>query len=142
MHFVKFFLCFCFNQIFLVLLEKWSETPLKEYFIKKGAKYRFRVICHGVYYPFRISVDSHTLTIVSSDGYDVKPQEFESFIINPGERYDFVITANQTIGSYWIRANTLEVYTKIFNNKLFFSITERILLNFSFKICFRELRIC
>ena len=80
-----------------------------EYFVKSGEKYRFRVICHGLIYPFRISVDSHTLTIVSSDGYDVKPREFESFIINPGERYDFIITANQTIGNYWIRADTLEV---------------------------------
>lgn len=33
----------------------------------------------------------------------------QSFIINPGERYDFVITANQKIDNYWIRAVTLEV---------------------------------
>ncbi|XP_065678987.1 LOW QUALITY PROTEIN: uncharacterized protein LOC100210525 isoform X1 [Hydra vulgaris] len=95
--------------------EKWNETPLKEYFVKSGLKYRFRVICHGVIYPFRISVDNHTLTVISSDGYDVKPREFESLIINPGDMYDFLITANQIISSYWIRADSLELVNIILN---------------------------
>ena len=33
----------------------------------------------------------------------------ESLIINPGERYDVIITASQSVDSYWIRAPTLEV---------------------------------
>ena len=63
----------------------------------------------GVIYPLRISVDQHYLTVVASDGYDVEDAIVESLIINPGERFDFLITANQSIGNYWLRAVSMEV---------------------------------
>ncbi|XP_069141618.1 uncharacterized protein [Argopecten irradians] len=86
-----------------------NGAPLSVFQVDKGDSYRFRVINVGAIYPIRVSVDDHSLTIVASDGYDVKPVDAESFIINPGERYDFIITANQTVGNYWIRAETLEI---------------------------------
>lgn len=49
-------------------------------------KYRFRVINIGTIYPFRISVDQLEITIIASDGYDLKPQLVETFVIHPGER--------------------------------------------------------
>ncbi|KAH3694162.1 uncharacterized protein LOC127861637 [Dreissena polymorpha] len=85
-----------------------NGAPLTVYNVKSGNKYRFRVIGTGALYPFRISIDSHTLTVVASDGYDLKPVEAESFVINPGERFDFEITANQPVDNYWIRGITLE----------------------------------
>ena len=54
-------------------------------------------------------MDQHHLTIVSSDGYDVENIVVESFIINPGERFDFLLIANQSVGNYWFRAVSLEV---------------------------------
>lgn len=56
----------------------------------------------------RVSVDGHTLSVISSDGYDFEPVSVESFILNPGERYDFIITTNRSAGNYWIRAVSLE----------------------------------
>ena len=67
------------------------------------------MIAVGIIYPLRISVDQHYLTIVSSDGYDVENIVVESFIINPGERFDFMLIANQSFGNYWFRAVSMEV---------------------------------
>ncbi|XP_055883275.1 uncharacterized protein LOC106072733 isoform X3 [Biomphalaria glabrata] len=85
------------------------DAPLTVFNVKRFNSYRFRVIGAGSLYPFRVSIDEHVLKIVASDGNDLSPVEVESFIINPGERYDFVIEANQTDKNYWIRAVTLEV---------------------------------
>ena len=90
-------------------LGEGNGAPLTWYHVKKGQQYRFRVIGVGSMYPIRISVDQHNLTIVASDGYDVKQMIVESFIINPGERFDFLLTTDQNIDNYWIRGESIEV---------------------------------
>ncbi|KAJ8307394.1 hypothetical protein KUTeg_015478 [Tegillarca granosa] len=47
--------------------------------------------------------------VITSDGYGLIPVLAESFIIYPGERYDFLIDANQTISYYWIRGEIVEM---------------------------------
>ena len=84
-----------------------NGAPLTTYHVKQGNKYRFRVIGTGELYPFRVSVDGHKLSIIASDGYDIAPEEAESFIINPGERFDFELVADQPVGNYWIRGVSL-----------------------------------
>ena len=74
------------------------------------------MIAVGSIYPLRISVDQHLLTVISSDAYDVEEIVVESFIVNPGERFDFLLTANQTIGNYWIRADSLEVSSETYSS--------------------------
>lgn len=87
----------------------WTETPLKTYCVEQGKEYRFRVIHAGAMFPLRVSIDGHSLKIVATDGYDVKSRFFESFIINPGERYDFVLEADENVTDYWIRVDSMEV---------------------------------
>ncbi len=70
---------------------------------------RFRVIGVGAIYPLRVSVDQHNITLIASDGFDIVPKICESFILNPGERFDFLLNANQEIGNYWVRAVSMEV---------------------------------
>ena len=60
-------------------------------------------------YQLRVSVDNHNLSVMATDGFDIKPWEVQSFIINPGERYDFMLTANQEVDNYWIRAKSIQV---------------------------------
>lgn len=83
-------------------------APLTWFRVITGSTYRFRVIGVGSLYPLRISVDEHPLKMISSDGYDIEPVTVESFIINPGERYDFLLEANQPISNYWVRAVSIE----------------------------------
>ncbi|XP_052258048.1 uncharacterized protein LOC127862822 [Dreissena polymorpha] len=85
-----------------------NGAPLTIFNVMLGTKYRFRVIGTSSTNSFRVSVDGHTLTVVASDGYDLDPVDVESFVINPGERFDFEIMANQPVGNYWIRGITLE----------------------------------
>ncbi|WAR20852.1 LAC4-like protein [Mya arenaria] len=80
------------------------DTPLKFYRVKQGDIYRFRVITAATYYPLRISVDEHIMKVIASDGFDLKPLITESFVIFPGERYDFIITCDRPVANYWIRA--------------------------------------
>ncbi|CAL1527059.1 unnamed protein product [Lymnaea stagnalis] len=86
-----------------------NQAPLTKYNVTFNQTYRFHVIGAGNLYPFRLSIDDHPLTLVASDGYDLQPVVVESIIINPGERYDFFITTNQSVRNYWVRAVTLEV---------------------------------
>lgn len=86
-----------------------NEAPLEVFNVKQNTSYRFRVINVGALFPFRVSVDNHMLSVIESDGYPIRPTLAESFVINPGERFDFVINANQSVGNYWIRGKTLEV---------------------------------
>lgn len=86
-----------------------NGAPLEVYNVKQNSSYRFRVIGVGALFPFRISIDNHMLTVIETDGYPIEPTVAESFIINPGERFDFVLKANKSIGNYWIRGKTLEV---------------------------------
>ncbi|OWF48227.1 laccase-1-like [Mizuhopecten yessoensis] len=83
-------------------------APLTMYNVQFGNTYRFRVVNAGALYPMRIAIDNHSLTLTASDGFDFKPVVAESFIINPGERYDFFIVAEQPIANYWVRAETIE----------------------------------
>ncbi|XP_060079004.1 uncharacterized protein LOC132558449 [Ylistrum balloti] len=85
-----------------------NEAPLETFSVEQGKQYRFRVINVGAGYTFRVSIDNHTITLIASDGKYFDPVDAESFIFSPGERFDFIVTANQSIDNYWIRAVTLD----------------------------------
>jgi len=88
-------------------------APLSWFNVTRGSVYRFRTIGVGSLYPLRISIDNHNLTVIASDGYDIQPMVVESFIINPGERYDFLLEADQPFNNYWLRAVSMEVIKNI-----------------------------
>ena len=48
--------------------------------------------------PAKLEVESHSMLIIASDSYDVQPVSVDSLITEPGERYDFIINANQPDG--------------------------------------------
>ena len=93
------------------------NLPLETFSVKKDKKYRFRTVCSSMTFAFRISIDKHQLNVITLDGIDVYTKTFQSYIIFPGERLAFWIEANDPdeLGSYWIRAETLEVkqYSKV-----------------------------
>ena len=87
----------------------YNKTLLSIFEVESGHKYRFRLIGAAGVYGYRFSVDGHRLSVMATDGFLVEPVPADYIIIYPGERYDFVLEANQTGGNYWIRAETLEV---------------------------------
>uniref|UniRef100_W8B7R7 L-ascorbate oxidase n=1 Tax=Ceratitis capitata TaxID=7213 RepID=W8B7R7_CERCA len=81
-----------------------QHMPLQTYNVRRGFRYRFRIInAEFLNCPIALSIDNHTLTAIHSDGYDVEPLEVGSIVTYAGERFDFILNANQPIGNYWIR---------------------------------------
>lgn len=80
--------------------------------------YRFRVISAATLYPFRVYVQGHPqLNVRASDGFEIvqgnesssKDLLVESFIIHPGERYDFTLNANnRNQNAYLLVAESIE----------------------------------
>ncbi|XP_059056219.1 uncharacterized protein LOC131850085 [Achroia grisella] len=72
--------------------------------VEQGYKYRFRVInAEFLNCPIELSIDGHNITVIASDGYDLKPIVATSLVTYAGERYDFVVDASNEIDNYWIR---------------------------------------
>ncbi|KAL9880339.1 multicopper oxidase 1 isoform 1-T2 [Glossina fuscipes fuscipes] len=78
--------------------------PLKVFNVEHGYRYRFRIInAEFLNCPIQISIDNHTLTAINSDGYDFEAVDVGSIVTYAGERFDFIVNANQIIDNYWIR---------------------------------------
>lgn len=71
----------------------------------KGKKYRIRLVATSCDPNYTFSIDGHTFTIIEVDGINTQPLQVDSIQIFAGQRYSFILNANQPIGNYWIRAN-------------------------------------
>ncbi|XP_046570466.1 laccase-1-like isoform X1 [Haliotis rubra] len=90
-------------------LQDHNGAPLTRFEVDANMTYRLRVISATTLYPFRVYVAGHPITIIASDGRDLKPIPVDSFVIQSGERYDFYLETNQQVGDYMIVAESLEV---------------------------------
>ncbi|XP_015589578.1 L-ascorbate oxidase isoform X2 [Cephus cinctus] len=80
------------------------DMPAATFLVKQNFRYRFRLVNTGfLNCPIEVSVDNHTMYIVSTDGNDIDPIEAESLVSYAGERFDFIIEMDQDIDNYWIR---------------------------------------
>ncbi|KAG6917876.1 hypothetical protein DXG01_000646 [Tephrocybe rancida] len=82
-----------------------ANTSLAVVNVKKGTRYRFRIISMSCDPNFTFSIDQHNMTIIEADGENTTPLVVDQLQIFAGQRYSVVITANQPVGNYWIRAN-------------------------------------
>jgi len=79
-------------------------SPLAVVKVKAGKRYRFRLISISCDPAFTFSIDGHNLTIIEVDGINVEPLLVDSINILAGQRYSFILEANQNVSNYWIRA--------------------------------------
>ncbi|KAJ6467724.1 laccase [Mycena sanguinolenta] len=68
-----------------------------------GPTSELTVITVESYPNFTFTIDGHNMTIIEVDSVNVEPLAVDSIQIFAGQRYSFVLTANQTVGNYWIR---------------------------------------
>ncbi|KAL0954402.1 hypothetical protein HGRIS_003386 [Hohenbuehelia grisea] len=73
--------------------------------VQQNTKYRFRLVSISCDPNYVFSIDGHTLTVIEADGVNTQPLVVDSIQIFAGQRYSFVLNANQAVGNYWIRAN-------------------------------------
>ena len=88
------------------------NARLKTFTVEDVNTYRFRLIGAQALYAYRFSIDDHNLTLVATDGYFIEPILVDYIIIHTGERYDFLLEANQAPNNYLMRFETLEVDCK------------------------------
>ena len=86
----------------------YEQSSLRVYEVVHGRTYRFRLIHTGIHYAFFFSIEGHKLTVMATDGYVVQPVEVDYIGLHSGERYDFLVEANQARGDYWMKAETFE----------------------------------
>ncbi|KAF9351751.1 hypothetical protein BGX26_010278, partial [Mortierella sp. AD094] len=67
-------------------------------------RYRLRIINTSAAASFLFSIDNHLLQVIEADGTDLNPIMVESLPINAGQRYSVIVTSNQDVQNYWMRA--------------------------------------
>lgn len=83
----------------------------------QGFRYRFRLINSGsLNCPIEVSVENHTMVIISADGEDLEAVEAQALTTYAGERFDFIIEMNQDVDNYWIRYKGLMDCDERFNS--------------------------
>ncbi|KAL0064446.1 Laccase [Marasmius tenuissimus] len=80
-------------------------SPLAIVDVEQGKRYRFRLISMACDPNFNFSVDGHSMTIIEVDGVNHEPHGVDSLQIFAGQRYSFVLNAQQPVDNYWVRAN-------------------------------------
>ncbi|KAF8063335.1 phenol oxidase [Lyophyllum atratum] len=71
----------------------------------QGKRYRLRVIGLSCDPSFTFAIDRHPLNIIEADGEYTAPHTVDAMEIFAGQRYSAILTANQPVGNYWIRAD-------------------------------------
>lgn len=69
-----------------------------------GKRYRLRIISMSCDPNYIFSIDGHELTIIEADGQTTAPLTVDSIQIFSGQRYSVILTADQPVDNYWIRA--------------------------------------
>ncbi|PGH05803.1 hypothetical protein GX51_02776 [Blastomyces parvus] len=76
-----------------------------ENIIQKGKSYRLRLINTSVDNYFKVHLDNHNFTVISSDFVAILPYQTDWLFLGiAGQRYDVIIHADQEIDNYWFRA--------------------------------------
>ncbi|KAJ7229763.1 Cupredoxin [Mycena haematopus] len=71
--------------------------------VTHGTRYRFRLVSVSCDPNFILTIDNHTFTIIEVDGVNHLPLPVDSIQIFAGQRYSFILHANQSVNNYWIR---------------------------------------
>jgi len=80
-------------------------TTLTSITVEKGTRYRFRLVSTSCDPNYTFSIDGHNLTIIEVDGVNTEPLVVDQIQIFAGQRYSFILEANQVADNYWIRSN-------------------------------------
>lgn len=80
------------------------KVPFSVINVEHGKRYRFRVVNIACRPFYSFSIDSHNMTVIEADGIESDPLVVDQFDIFVAQRYSVIVTANQPIANYWIRA--------------------------------------
>ncbi|EPQ52617.1 laccase [Gloeophyllum trabeum ATCC 11539] len=81
-----------------------TNSSLSVISVQHGKRYRMRLISMSCDPNFTFSIDGHNMTIIEVDGVNHQPHTVDSIQILAGQRYSFILQANQKVQNYWMRA--------------------------------------
>ena len=84
--------------------EGGPKSPLSVISVEFGKRYRFRLVGTSCDAWLNFTIDGHAMTIIETDGIETVPVTVDALPILAGQRYSVIVTANQTVDNYWIRA--------------------------------------
>ncbi|UKZ78755.1 hypothetical protein TrVFT333_006500 [Trichoderma virens FT-333] len=72
----------------------------------EGTTYRLRLVNAAIDSHFKFSIDNHTMQVIAADLVPITPFNTSILSIGMGQRYDVIITANQSsvAENFWMRA--------------------------------------
>lgn len=96
-----------------------TSVQLETFVVQPGRRHRFRMInSFSSVCPAQLSIEGHTLLLITQDGEAVDPVEVNTLISSSGERADFIVNANQRFGAYWIQVRGLGECNELSINQL------------------------
>ena len=95
-----------------------GKTTDSTFNFEPNLRYRLRVINMATLTDFVFSVDEHVLSVVEADGTSLEPVNVHRVPISVAQRYSVILTTNQTVGSYNVRAEMQDVCYKLPNPNL------------------------
>ncbi|KAM0449323.1 hypothetical protein ACHAO4_007670 [Trichoderma viride] len=72
----------------------------------EGKSYRLRLVNGAIDTHFKFSIDNHTMQVIANDLVPITPYNTSVLSIGIGQRYDVIVTANQSsvADNFWMRA--------------------------------------
>ncbi|KAG6828776.1 hypothetical protein H0H92_006800 [Tricholoma furcatifolium] len=83
-----------------------NATQLSVISVVQGKRYRFRLVSISCDPNYIFSIDGHNMTIIEVDGVNHEPLLVDNIQIYAGQRYSVIVTATQSVGNYWLRAQS------------------------------------
>jgi Multicopper oxidase len=71
---------------------------------KTGMKYLLRFVNISIDNHFKLQLDGHTMTVITTDFVPIVPYETQTLNIGIGQRYDVIVEADQPVAAYFLRA--------------------------------------
>ncbi|PIL29720.1 transporter [Ganoderma sinense ZZ0214-1] len=81
-----------------------DSSDLAVFNVTQGQRYRFRLVSMSCDPNFTFSIDGHNMTVIEADAVNHEAVVVDSIQIFAGQRYSFVLTADQDVDNYWMRA--------------------------------------
>ncbi|KAI1747442.1 multicopper oxidase-domain-containing protein [Xylaria castorea] len=83
-----------------------NDAGLSKFKFQSGKTHRLRFINPGSEGVERISIDEHTMTVVSNDFVEIEPYDTKVVTLGIGQRVDVIVKADRDpAGAYWLRSN-------------------------------------
>ncbi|KAF7796438.1 hypothetical protein EIP86_007615 [Pleurotus ostreatoroseus] len=79
-------------------------SPLSVITVEHGKRYRMRLVSISCDPNFTFSIDNHDMTFIEVDGVNHQPVTANAVQVFAGQRYSFILNANQPVGNYWVRS--------------------------------------